>query len=219
MTPNPKGGAGLLVVAASAIRRSGLETVLRQSSVVRPIGSVSSLTSLASHLRQIQPDIILVDLDEEDPRFLTAFRTLPPNSAAIIVLVDEPEARWVASALRSGVRAIIPRESSLEEIEAAVRSVHLGLVLLDQEVSTELASHIRPSSEEPTRQLMGELTAREVEVLRMLAEGLGNREIGGRLGISEHTIKFHISSILGKTGAATRTEAVTLGIRLGLITL
>ena len=62
-----------------------------------------------------------------------------------------------------------------------------------------------------------EITSRETEVLRMLAEGLANKEIGARLGISEHTVKFHISSILDKLGASTRTEAVTLGIRRGLI--
>jgi DNA-binding NarL/FixJ family response regulator len=62
-----------------------------------------------------------------------------------------------------------------------------------------------------------EITSRETEVLRMLAEGLVNRDIGVRLGISEHTVKFHISSILDKLGASTRTEAVTLGIRRGLI--
>jgi DNA-binding NarL/FixJ family response regulator len=64
-----------------------------------------------------------------------------------------------------------------------------------------------------------ELTAREIEVLRMLAEGFANKEIASRLGISDHTVKFHISSILAKLGASTRTEAVTLGVRKGLILL
>ena len=62
-----------------------------------------------------------------------------------------------------------------------------------------------------------ELPAREIEILRMLAQGLGNKQIAAQLGISEHTVKFHISSILGKLGAASRTEAVTSGIRMGLI--
>ena len=63
------------------------------------------------------------------------------------------------------------------------------------------------------------LTDRELEVLELLAEGVGNREIAARLGVSEHTVKFHISSILGKLGAESRTEAVTLGVRKGLIVL
>ena len=71
----------------------------------------------------------------------------------------------------------------------------------------------------PIQEAVEELTPREVEVLRMMAEGLGNKEIAARLGISDHTVKFHISSILAKIGASTRTEAVTLGIRMGLILL
>jgi DNA-binding NarL/FixJ family response regulator len=66
---------------------------------------------------------------------------------------------------------------------------------------------------------LDDLTPREIEVLRMLAEGLGNREMASRLGISDHTVKFHISSILDKLGASTRTEAVTMGIRMGIILL
>jgi DNA-binding NarL/FixJ family response regulator len=72
---------------------------------------------------------------------------------------------------------------------------------------------------EPIQEAVEELTPREIEVLRMMAEGLANKEIATRLGISDHTVKFHISSILAKIGASTRTEAVTLGIRMGLILL
>jgi DNA-binding NarL/FixJ family response regulator len=78
---------------------------------------------------------------------------------------------------------------------------------------------VRADSGDPAAQAVGELTAREIEVLRMLAEGLGNKEIASRLGVTDHTIKFHISSILGKLGAASRTEAVTMGVRMGLILL
>lgn len=209
----------MLVVAASAIRRSGLEAVLRQSSSVRPIGSISTLASLSAQLRQIQPDVIVVDLPDPDPQFLPAIRALPPHSAAVVVLIDEPDAYWSARALRSGVRAILPRESSSEEIEAAIHSAHLGLVLLEPELAADVAAHIRAEIGDPLPQPLGELTPREVEVLRMLAEGLGNKQIADRLGISDHTVKFHISSILGKLGAASRTEAVTLGIRMGQIVL
>ncbi len=68
-------------------------------------------------------------------------------------------------------------------------------------------------------EVVEELTPREIEVLRMMAEGLGNKEIAVRLGISDHTVKFHISSILAKVGASSRTEAVTIGIRMGLVLL
>jgi two-component system, NarL family, response regulator YdfI len=80
-----------------------------------------------------------------------------------------------------------------------------------------LAAVYGEQSLELEAELSEEMTPRETDVLRMLAEGLVNKDIGARLGISEHTVKFHISSILDKLGASTRTEAVTLGIRRGLI--
>jgi NarL family two-component system response regulator YdfI len=92
------------------------------------------------------------------------------------------------------------------------------LVLLDPEVAKNLASRI-PTQAAQLATRPDELTPREIEVLRMLAEGLGNREMASRLGISDHTVKFHISSILDKLGASTRTEAVTMGIRMGIILL
>ena len=209
----------MLVVAASAVRRGGLEAVLRQSTAVKSIGSISTLASLNTQLRQIQPDVIIVDLPGPDPQFLPAIRALPPHSAAVVVLIDEPDAPWSARAVRSGVRAILPRESSPEELEAAIHCAHLGLVLLEPELASDIAARVRAEDGDALPQPLGELTAREVEVLRMLAEGLGNKEIAERLGISDHTVKFHISSILGKLGAASRTEAVTQGIRMGLIVL
>ena len=209
----------MLVVAASAVRRSGLEAILQEKSRVKAIGSISQVASLNSQLRQIQPDAVLVDLSEPDPQFLSAIRALPPHSAAIVVLIDEPDARWSAALLRAGVRAILPRESSCEEIETAIYGAHQGLVVLEHELVADLAGSIREDADDPNRQPLGELTAREVEVLRLLAEGAANKEVALRLGISDHTVKFHISSILGKLGATSRTEAVTIGIRMGLITL
>ena len=84
-------------------------------------------------------------------------------------------------------------------------------------ISSRRAGTRSMSTMEVEDEVSEEITSRETEVLRMLAEGLVNKEIAARLGISEHTVKFHISSILDKLGASTRTEAVTLGIRRGLI--
>ena len=149
---------------------------------------------------------------------LSAASTLGPH-AAVVALVDEPDTNWVARALRVGVRAILPRDSSVEEIHSAVYAAHRGLVLLDPGVTSELASRVPSDNSGIPSEALDELTPREIEVLRMLAEGLGNKEIAARLAISEHTVKFHISSILDKLGASSRTEAVTLGIRRGLILL
>jgi len=162
--------------------------------------------------------VVVVDLDTPHPQFLNDVRALPPP-AAVVVLLHEPDAAWSALALRAGVRAILEREAEPEEMVTAIQAAHLGVVTLDADLVLDLAGRVRADSVDVPAQAVGELTAREIEVLRMLAEGLGNKEIASHLGVTDHTIKFHISSILGKLGAATRTEAVTMGVRMGLITL
>jgi DNA-binding NarL/FixJ family response regulator len=133
------------------------------------------------------------------------------------VLIDDADPGWAAQALRSGVKAILSRDSGGEEILPAIMAAYSGFVLLDPEVGLNLAAQVRGPS--PADSPDPNLTPREIEVLSMLAEGLGNRQIAARLGVSDHTIKFHISSILDKLGASTRTEAATTGLRLGLILL
>ena len=115
------------------------------------------------------------------------------------------------------MRAILPREAKPEEIFAAIRASIAGLVVLHPDA---LDSVLAPARGEERPELDASdqiLTPREIEVLGMIAEGLGNKEIAFRLGISDHTVKFHISSIFGKLGAANRAEAVALGIQQGLI--
>jgi NarL family two-component system response regulator YdfI len=200
----------VLLVAASAVRRAGLEALLKTVPSVKLVGSLHNPHAVEQYAAQLQPDVILLDLDAETPTRLS-------TSLAVIALIDEPSPDWVARALRSGVKAILRRDSGIEEILAAIQAAHAGLVLLDPDVTQNLASRI-PAPTAPMAAL-DDLTPREIEVLRMLAEGLGNREMAARLGISDHTVKFHISSILDKFGAATRTEAVTMGIRMGIILL
>ena len=104
-----------------------------------------------------------------------------------------------------------------EEIVAAIQASVVGLVVLHPDALHSVLSPIR-SGEQPALESSDQiLTLREIEVLRMIAEGLGNKEIASKLRISDHTVKFHISSIFAKLGASSRAEAVTIGIRGGMI--
>jgi len=103
------------------------------------------------------------------------------------------------------------------EIVAAIEAAAAGLVVLDAAGVETFLTAPRPGSRGSSETLVEPLTRREVEVLQHVAAGLGNKEVATRLKISEHTVKFHVASLLGKLGAASRTEAVTLGIRHGLI--
>jgi DNA-binding NarL/FixJ family response regulator len=163
--------------------------------------------------------VVIADLAHADTAFFSAAIDLDRAGVGVVVLIDEPSVGWTARALQAGVRAILPRESSEDEIVSAVVAADRGLVLLDPEVTRELASQTRTvtSIAENVADGLEELTAREVEVLRLMAEGFGNKQIAAHLGISDHTVKFHISSILAKLSVSSRTEAVTQGIRMGLI--
>ena len=209
----------VLVAATSAVRRGGLEAIVREDSTFRLVGSASGMVGLVERVREVQPDVILVDLAQPDAQFPSIVASLEQADSAVVALIDEPDASWTARALRAGVRALLARESGPAEIHSAIRTASSGMVLLDPEIARDLVMRRRTDSIENALEAVEELTPREIEVLRMMAEGLGNKEIAVRLGISDHTVKFHISSILAKVGASSRTEAVTLGIRMGLILL
>ncbi|MGB6428962.1 MAG: response regulator transcription factor, partial [Candidatus Acidiferrales bacterium] len=140
------------------------------------------------------------------------------SETAIAILSDHPEPGSLARALRAGVRAILPSDISSEHLVAALEAAAAGLVVMHPVEIAGAFPAIEPASR-PLAELAEPLTPRESEVLQMLASGLGNKEIAARLAISEHTVKFHVASILGKLGAGTRTEAVSIGIRRGLVLL
>jgi len=206
------GGIRIAVTATSAVRRAGLESIIHSHPEFQLAGSFGAVASLVSFARSTELDVIVIDSDST--------RDLSPeeaSDAAIVLLTELSDARSISRLLRSGVRAILSRESEPDDVLSAIYAAYDGLVLLNTATAESLAAVYGDQSLESESELSEEITSRETDVLRMLAEGLVNKDIAARLGISEHTVKFHISSILDKLGASTRTEAVTLGIRRGLI--
>ena len=218
---NGGGAIRVLVASASAVRRAGLETIIKTTPPLKLVSSAHGISALSTQAREFQPDVILADLERADPKFIALVSSIWQAHAPpiFVILIDAPDSGWTSRALRAGVKAILPRDALSEEIFSAIQAVHAGFVILDPEVTQELARHVHLASTDRVPAALDELTTREIEVLRMMADGLGNKQIASRLGISDHTIKFHISSILDKLGASSRTEAVTLGIRMGLILL
>jgi DNA-binding NarL/FixJ family response regulator len=213
MSKRSGGGAIRVAVAAtSAVRRAGLESIVRSHPEFHLAASFGAVASLVSFARHTVLDVVVIDTDSTNDLLLG-----PTSAAAIILLTEVGDAWSISRLLRSGVRAILSRESSQDDILSAIYAAYDGLVLLSPPAAESLAAVYGDEPLEVEAKLSEEITSRETDVLRMLAQGLVNREIAARLGISEHTVKFHISSILDKLGASTRTEAVTLGIRRGLI--
>jgi two-component system, NarL family, response regulator YdfI len=179
------------------------------------VGSFS-IDMAAARLEDLEPDVVLLDLESisDESMSLAIESGAVPLRSALIILTDVEN---FAVINHSGVRAILPRDAGSEEIIAAVQAAATGLIALHPEAFDYLLSR-RRSGERPELAFSDPiLSPREIEILRMIAEGLGNKEIASKLSLSDHTVKFHISSIFAKLGAANRAEAVTLGIRQGLI--
>ncbi len=204
----------VLIGASSEVVRAGLESLLATVPTFKVVGNFP-IGAVLTQFEDLQPDVLLLDLESPEDESMS----LPMESgiSPLVVLTDNTENSWAVEALRSGTRAILPRDATSEEIVAAIQATATGLVVLHPDALHSVLSPILPGElpeSDPSDQI---LTPREIEVLRMVAEGLGNKEIASRLGISDHTVKFHISSIFAKLGASSRTEAVTVGIRQGLI--
>ena len=209
--------ARVIIGSSSAAVRATLVSVVTENPAFQVIGSFSVAKAFA-RLADLQPDVVLLDVgsppDEAMSIVLESLDELP--GATLVILTDDVEKFLVADVLRSGVRAILPREAKPEEILAALQASVAGLVAIHPDAVDSLLS--TDAEKQPELDSSDQiLTPREIEVLRMIAEGMGNKEIASKLGISDHTVKFHISSTFAKLGAVNRAEAVTLGIRLGLI--
>jgi DNA-binding NarL/FixJ family response regulator len=202
--------------------------LLHAAAATRIVGVLPAIAGVKAYVELWHPDVLLIDL-EVNGQNVSPFSAICSDfpGLSLVLLADHPQPDWVQRVLRSGVASVLQRDASAEQIAAAIRASAEELIILGRDAAQgflKLAPSpqdllANPASAERIGRLVEELTRRELEVLRMVADGLGNREIALRLGISEHTIKFHISSILGKLGASSRTEAVSQGVKRGLILL
>lgn len=198
----------VLIAASSGLVRAGLNALLSTS----PNLAVTAMTADWTQFAGEDPDVIVLDWDRVGEDFPSELLEIAPSSA-MVLLADDPQPAWIAEALRAGIRALLPRDASVNQVIAAIEAAAAGLVALRSEDLDGLLVNPRPVM------ILESLSPRESEVLGMMAEGLSNKAIAFRLGISEHTVKFHVTSIMTKLDAGSRTEAVMLGIRQGLVML
>ena len=209
---------GIMVVSSSDVRRSSLVRLLREAGTIKGWSIAAAAPLSVERFGSSRATILIADLasHQNAVSFLQMLHELP-EGCGVIAMVDDPEARWVRNALHGGVNAIIARDADRDQIELAVQAADAGYVLLHPSSARMLGDAVTLPADRSDQ--VEQLTAREREVLAFMSDGLGNKEIAARLGISEHTVKFHTSSILGKLSVASRTEAVSQGIRRGLIAL
>lgn len=203
----------ILVLAADPLARTGLARQLEGQSGLAVAGQAALDEDLAGLLTTLQPDVLLIDTgwaaSSEGPVLPPLPETMPPL-VALLSEADDADEAW-----SQGAKGLLLRTASSAEMAAAIQAVAAGQVALDPAIAAVLMRHV---GREPGA-LTEQLTPREREVLLLLAAGLANKEIAGRLSVSEHTAKFHVNSILTKLGARSRTDAVVKATRLGLISL
>jgi NarL family two-component system response regulator YdfI len=218
----------VLISAASSITRAGLVRLLEKQPSVQLVGAISNAAGLPPAIAENDPDVVLLHLEAQSSE--TNWEELISLAVPIVLLADEADLVGATAALAGGVHAILLDDATGAELAAAAHSAAAGLLTLSDDladlVRQGLLAHSRDEAEDsvggtaPIADASPEhLTLREREVLEMMMEGLSNKEIAVHLNISAHTVKFHISSILGKLGASTRTEAAAIGLRRGLITI
>ena len=205
----------VLVLADSAVVRAGLQAMLREDGRFDPVRTdipLADLTRLVLLRSASQPDVVLAEVGAKRLPLLSQHLD-NKTSIPLVVLTDDLSRSELLRVLHAGARAVLPRDAESAEIRAAIEAAAAGLAVFGAD---ELDLLVPGSSAEDDHEpALEALSAREIEVLALMAQGLANK----RLGISEHTVKFHVSSILSKLGAATRTEAVTRGLRDGLLVI
>ncbi len=203
----------ILVVDDHPVVREGLVASLEDEPSFQVVGATGSVADALPLVATQQPDIILLDLELPGTGGLEAIpglRAAHPASQIVILTAYDTDER-VMGALRAGAKGYLLKGASLEEIAQAIRAVHAGESYLEPRIATKVVAELGPRKR-PTA-----LSEREREVLRLVAGGHANKQIAHTLGITERTVKFHVTSILNKLGADNRAQAVALAARRGLL--
>jgi DNA-binding NarL/FixJ family response regulator len=198
----------VVVVASDPLARNGLAALLASADDLEIVAEVDLEARLAADAVPI--DAVVVDLGTESADLEAVPAVALGPTIALSPTVEQ------GRALLGVARAVLLRDADGERLRAAVRAVASGLYAMDEPLFAALASR---NERLPMAEATPALTPRELEVLGLLGEGLSNKLIAARLSISENTVKFHVNAIFDKLSADTRTEAVTRGLRLGLLML
>ncbi len=208
----------LVIVDDHAIIRSGLRTMLERDDGLAVVGEAGTAAEAREAVRTHRPDVVLLDLKlgEDDDAGLSVCRQLTADdpSVRVLVLTTFLNERLVVEAIRSGAKGYVLKDVDAEELVRSIRAVRAGESAFDSHAAAVVVRSL--SGEAPAdRQVV--FTAREAEVVQLLANGLSNRQIGQSLYISETTVKFHVHNVMAKLGVKRRAEVVYRSGQLGLL--
>lgn len=209
----------VLIADDHAVVREGLRGLITSEPGMKVVGEATNGIEAVLKAHSLQPDVILLDLVMPRKGGIEAIREIKGENpdAQILVLTSFAEDDKIFPAIKAGALGYLLKDSSPEELLRAVREVYQGESSFHPTVARKLVLELRRSSDQPLAE--EPLTAREVDVLRLVARGLSNQEIGTMLFISERTVRTHISNILGKLHLTNRTQAALYALREGLASL
>ncbi len=189
--------------------RKGISLILSNESEIKLVGEASNGRDAVQLFRTLQPDVTLMDLRMPELDGISTVKQIRAEfpDAKIIALTSFDGDQDIYRAIEAGVRGYLLKESAHTEILSAIRTVHAGKRLISQEATQRLTAFLPGEA----------LTPKEVEVLTLVAQGLGNKEIAAKLGKAGGTIKIHVQNILEKLGASDRTHAVIIAAQRGII--
>ncbi len=203
----------IVVVDDHPVVREGLVASLEDDPEFQVVGAAGSAEDALPLVAAQRPDLVLLDLELpgiSGLEAIPAFAAASPASRILILTAYDTDER-VLGAIRAGARGYLLKGASLDEIARAIRAVHGGESYLEPRIATKVLSQLGP------RTRPAALSARERDVLRRVAGGRSNKQIAHALGITERTVKFHVTSILNKLGADNRAQAVALAAQRGLL--
>ncbi len=205
----------ILVVDDHSVVRQGLRMFLGLDPEFEIVGEASDGQQAITAARQLEPDVVLMDLLMPGVDGIEATGTIRRElpDTEVLALTSVLEDASVVGAVRAGAIGYLLKNAEADELCRAIRAAAAGQVQLSPQAAARLMREVRAPESPET------LTEREVEVLRLLAGGLSNREIGSTLNIKEKTVKSHVSSILAKLGVPSRTHAALYAARSGLVSL
>ena len=201
----------VLAVDDHPLLREGIAALIGSEDDMELIGEASNGREALDLFRKYQPDITLMDLRMPEMNGIDAIGAIRGEflDARIIVLTTHPGDVQVSRALKAGARGYLLKGMLRKELSETIRAVHAGHKRLSSEAAAEIAEHAIDDA----------LTPREIDVLRLVAAGNANKEIGARLSLTEVTVKSHVKNILAKLGANDRTHAVRIALKRGIIDL
>jgi two-component system nitrate/nitrite response regulator NarL len=217
--PKKQSTIRILVADDHAIFREGLRKLLEGSGDVQIVGEASNGNECIKMIVELKPDILLLDLlmPEKDGLGVLGEINFESVSTRVIVLTASEDDRDVIRAMRLGARGVVLKQSASDLLLKSIRKVHEGEVWLDNRITAEVIEAFKRSAEAGQRHEKPVLSDREMEIVQLVAQGFGNREIGEKLFISEQTVKNHVHNIFDKLGLSARLELALYAIHHRLI--